>query len=237
MKGDFTRFTFKPEQHYNGVRMQQGRVQLDTDFNEYVDIQAHLNQTVAKDVIGLCGAPQADAGFEIGVSDDGTDLTISPGRFYVDGILCEVENLSVPILSFPEANEVEVDALTLDGRHLEPGQWVEVLIPDAASQLVRINSIDIETRIVTLEDAVTTSADPESRLRLVVTYSSQPDYPNPVPALEGEAPIAAGTYLAYLDVWHRLITVLEDASVREVALGGPDTTTRTKTIDQGHPAA
>ena len=158
MKGDFTRFTFKPEQHYNGVRMQQGRVQLDTDFNEYVDIQAYLSQTATKDVIGPCGAPQADSGFEIGVSDDGNDLTISPGRFYVDGILCEVED--------------------------------------------------------------------------AVTYSSQPDYPNPVPALDGDEPIAAGTYLAYLDVWHRLITVLEDSSVREVALGGPDTTTRTKTICQ-----
>ena len=29
MKGDYTRFTFKPEKHYNAVRRQQGRVDVD----------------------------------------------------------------------------------------------------------------------------------------------------------------------------------------------------------------
>ncbi|HEX6608229.1 MAG TPA: DUF6519 domain-containing protein, partial [Chloroflexia bacterium] len=39
MQGDITRSTFRPENHYDGVRMQQGRVQLDADWNEQVDIQ------------------------------------------------------------------------------------------------------------------------------------------------------------------------------------------------------
>ncbi|HMQ56354.1 MAG TPA: DUF6519 domain-containing protein, partial [Anaerolineae bacterium] len=34
MKGDFTRSTFRSEHHYSSVRMQQGRVQLDSDWNE-----------------------------------------------------------------------------------------------------------------------------------------------------------------------------------------------------------
>ncbi len=41
-----------------------------------------------------------------------------------------------------------------------------------------------------------------------------------------------GDYLFYLNVWKRHITVLEDPAIREVALGGPDTTTRVKTIWQ-----
>ena len=40
---------------------------------------------------------------------------------------------------------------------------------------------------------------------------------------------APETYLAHLDVWDRHITAVEDDDIREEALGGPDTTTRTKT--------
>src|SRR2546428_9392742 len=89
MKADLTRSTFRPERHYSGVRMQQGRVQLDADWNELVDIEAHLDETTRVDVIGPCGMPEDDAGFEVGPSGDGTDVLLSPGRAYVAGILCE----------------------------------------------------------------------------------------------------------------------------------------------------
>jgi hypothetical protein len=36
----------------------------------------------------------------------------------------------------------------------------------------------------------------------------------------------------YLDVWERLITAVEDPSIREVALGGPDTAARAKVVWQ-----
>lgn len=32
MKGDSTRFTFDPKKHYSSVMMQQGRIQLDSDW-------------------------------------------------------------------------------------------------------------------------------------------------------------------------------------------------------------
>ncbi|GAA0666902.1 hypothetical protein GCM10010193_18190 [Kitasatospora atroaurantiaca] len=41
-----------------------------------------------------------------------------------------------------------------------------------------------------------------------------------------------GTYLAYLDVWERHISAAEDDTVREVALGGPDTCSRTRLVWQ-----
>jgi hypothetical protein len=47
-----------------------------------------------------------------------------------------------------------------------------------------------------------------------------------------DSPTRARPYLFYLDVWQRHITALDDPAIREVALGGPDTTTRTKTIWQ-----
>jgi hypothetical protein len=38
MSGDYTRFTFDPLNRYSGVLMQQGRVQLDADWIEEIDI-------------------------------------------------------------------------------------------------------------------------------------------------------------------------------------------------------
>ncbi|MEP0916963.1 tail fiber domain-containing protein [Leptolyngbya sp. DQ-M1] len=97
MKGDFTRSTFQPQKHYSSVRMQQGRLQLDADWNEQVDIQNHLMETQVRDIIGLSGAPRAvedptsPKNFNIEPTADGKDLKIGWGRIYVDGILCELE--------------------------------------------------------------------------------------------------------------------------------------------------
>jgi hypothetical protein len=89
MKGDFTRFTFDPRNHYVRVLMQQGRVQLDADWNEQAGILLHYLQTLARDLIGDHGGPLlGELGFGITLDGDGT-FTISPGHYYVDGILCE----------------------------------------------------------------------------------------------------------------------------------------------------
>jgi len=45
-------------------------------------------------------------------------------------------------------------------------------------------------------------------------------------------PPAPGRYAIVLDVWERLITALDDPSIREVALGGPTTAVREKTVWQ-----
>lgn len=113
MKGDFTRFTFDPRKHYSGVRMQQGRVLLDSDWNEQADIFDHRCEIEAKDIIGRSGCPADDAGFGIvtNIGDltaeeqnrlteedkagiealDPGNFLITAGRYYVDGILCENE--------------------------------------------------------------------------------------------------------------------------------------------------
>jgi hypothetical protein len=74
MKGDFSRHTFRPTNHYSGVLMQQGRVQLDADWNEQQAINLHRFEAEAVDVIGLSGAPALGGGFGIDVIADGTDL-------------------------------------------------------------------------------------------------------------------------------------------------------------------
>ncbi|MGH7467349.1 MAG: DUF6519 domain-containing protein [Longimicrobiales bacterium] len=59
-------------------------------------------------------------------------------------------------------------------------------------------------------------------------YSNQPDFPAAtVPPPEG-----IGLYVAYLDVWQRHVTALDDPAIREPALGGPDTASRLRTVWQ-----
>src|SRR5439155_24365344 len=154
MKGDFTRDTFDPTKHYQQVLMQQGRAQLDADWNEQEALGQHRDQTTAADIIGGCGGPAEGAAF--GVSADGSlgegDFLLSAGHYYVDGILCENESS--------------------------------------------------------------------------VAYLAQPD------RFDVAAFARNKSYLLYLDVWQRHITAVEDAEIREQALGGPDTATRVKTVWQ-----
>ena len=63
---------------------------------------------------------------------------------------------------------------------------------------------------------------------LITRKKPLPDMP-PVPTVPT---VPTGRYIAYLDVWQRHITTLEDEGIREVALDGPDTATRTKTVWQ-----
>ncbi|MEO8662549.1 MAG: DUF6519 domain-containing protein [Bryobacteraceae bacterium] len=65
-------------------------------------------------------------------------------------------------------------------------------------------------------------------------YSAQPYYPAPADdVLVKEMADATGkTYWAYLDVWERHLTYLDDDSMREVALGGPDTCSRSQVVWQ-----
>src|SRR4028118_72865 len=65
LQGDFSRFLFDRKKRYSAVRMQQGRVQLDSDWNEQSDILSERIRAGTADLIGPDGAPAADAGFEL----------------------------------------------------------------------------------------------------------------------------------------------------------------------------
>lgn len=70
-------------------------------------------------------------------------------------------------------------------------------------------------------------------MRRWITYLHQPDYVYSTTAgAVSPPPLLSGQYQIYLDVWERVITYAEDDSIREVALGGPDTAARTKLVWQ-----
>jgi Family of unknown function (DUF6519) len=247
MKGDFSRQTANPVKHYIEVLMQQGRVQVDADWNEQQAINRHLAVTEARDVIGPSGVPLDAPGFKIDLTTGGTDLSISAGHIYVDGILCESESTSIPIISFQANQSAQVAPIwVVDDREFQVGQWVELSATVQSVQVTKevqitrvakVTNVTPEYLELTFSTTISEfqNADMQTaRIRRITTYITQPDYPNPTSVAQSKLSLDAQTYIAlvYLDVWQRHLTWLDDADMREVALGGADTTTRVKTVWQ-----
>ena len=105
MSFDTSRFTFDPGKDYCGVVMEQGRVQLDSDWNEWLAESARRIQAGTLDVVGRTGVPATTPfAFQITAFTDatGSHITIGAGRIYVDGLLAENHGLSVSWQPFSE---------------------------------------------------------------------------------------------------------------------------------------
>ena len=88
MSSDLSRQRFNPANDFSSVLMQQGRVQLDADWNEWNEILDRRWRSETIDIIGRCVVPlETPAGFEIKLS--GGSLTIGRGRIYVHGLQAE----------------------------------------------------------------------------------------------------------------------------------------------------
>ncbi|HEY2990889.1 MAG TPA: DUF6519 domain-containing protein [Candidatus Binatia bacterium] len=88
MGGDYSRERFDAANDFHGILQQQGRVQLDANWNEWVKIVDRRFRTETSDIIGRCAVPRETSdGFLIQIA--GTNLTIGRGRIYVDGLLAE----------------------------------------------------------------------------------------------------------------------------------------------------
>jgi hypothetical protein len=92
MKGDFSRDSFDASRSVYRVLMQQGRVQLDADWNEQAAAVLHRLETTVRDMFGSCAGPADHCGFALFSPSDGdadADFAIGAGRYYVDGLLVE----------------------------------------------------------------------------------------------------------------------------------------------------
>ena len=88
MGGDYTKDRFDPTRDYSAVLMQQGRVQLDSDWNEQAEILDRRIRAGALDVLGAC-AVSAETPDAFRIRLDHGELTVGLGRLYVDGLLAE----------------------------------------------------------------------------------------------------------------------------------------------------
>ncbi|NNG00299.1 MAG: hypothetical protein HKM93_13015 [Desulfobacteraceae bacterium] len=116
-RGNFSRDTYDPFRHFSRVLMQQGRVQLDSDWNEQVSIFWHYLRGLAKDLGGEHWAPAngQTKGYKITSSNTKglQDFQIGEGTYYVQGVRCENENSDLRYTTqygypFPDSEEIEV---------------------------------------------------------------------------------------------------------------------------------
>src|SRR5688572_6185372 len=92
MYGDFSRDSFDRTKHFRRVLIQQGRVLLDSDFNEQAAILLHYTEELTKALIGPFAAV-AD-GFDVTTVDlikRPPKVTLANGCYFVDGLLCECD--------------------------------------------------------------------------------------------------------------------------------------------------
>lgn len=150
---NLSRSAHYPQKRYAGVRMQQGRVFTDEDFNEQEVISHEDRRLTRKEVIGRAGSP--DTGFSISGADDsaGIDFEINKGVFYLGGLRVEL-------------HENQTFQLQKD--------WLQ----------------------------------------------------NP----GNESPEGERRDMVYLEMWQQKVSAVEDEELFETALGGPDTTTRRRTM-------
>lgn len=180
MSFDISRSTFRPRKNFLGVVMQQGRVQLDSDWNEWQSEFSRRIQAGTLDTMGRAVYPASTPNaFRITAgpgSNGGQTLTIGAGRYYVDGLLAENHG--------PEAQSA----------------WDPAL-------------------------AELSGAPAYSTTTAATDYTQQPFLPGAV------LPEGNGPFLAYLDVWQRDVTYLEDPDLIDKAVN-IDTTGRLQTVWQ-----
>ncbi|KYC37266.1 hypothetical protein WA1_47485 [Scytonema hofmannii PCC 7110] len=246
-RGDFTRNTFNPHKQFLRVLMQQGRVQLDADWNEQVAIFLHYLQTLAADLIGPHGGPVEKMGFLTIAADPlKFDFIISSGHYYVNGLLCASEAVDVPILEIMNGRQVKIATQSDKNIFLKKGQYI-YLIQDNPNQdnrnqddlriIVQITEVikELDRWLLTFSPVFPIDDDElqkVSKIRQIITYQTQFNYP-----VEDREKLKRGNYLVYLDAWERHISCVEDESdvipsIREVALGGSDTATRSRLVWQ-----
>jgi hypothetical protein len=260
VKADISRNTFNRKKHYRKVHKQQGRVQTDADSNEQIDIQVYHDNISLRDIIGKTGGPKENAGFEILSSTLG--YTIGPYRYYVDGKLCENDtesedgvNIAINAIDqkdlppvyftwddlaqgseeFKRFQDLLKDnfanfnldwALTgnVKVKKLLKGKRIGILSEDNANSLI-LDLDDIPENATNAKMTIKNSGLTIYKFFTRATDKLRIGYSPALPTIDG-------LYIVYLDLWDHHITYLDDPEIREVALGGPDTTTRTKTLWQ-----
>ena len=127
MKGDFTRFSYNPQRRYSRVLKQQGRVDLDSDWNEAVEIFTQLERSEARDVIGRSGVPEDPEAYSM----ERTEHSVLAKNTMQ---IAEALNVLIPLkLQFPALNLEEL--LDLIGEPLNYRKLSErVFLPEMMAQ-------------------------------------------------------------------------------------------------------
>lgn len=132
MGADFSRLRDNPLLDFCSVEMQQGKVLLDSDWNALSAILDRRFRAAAADTLGRATVPSTTPlAFQILAT--GGDITIGPGRMYVDGLLAENHGLGKGNPLDPVLAEVQhLDAI---GYHEQPYHPVRPALPGGGPHL------------------------------------------------------------------------------------------------------
>lgn len=117
MRGDFSRRDDEQKKKYSGVLHQQGRVLLDSDWNDQVSIQEYWKETLSRDVIGenVVAVPASvkDSFGLLNVTRNASNVTLKleKGRAWMSGLQLRNEDntkvRSVPLLGNAQNSDRE----------------------------------------------------------------------------------------------------------------------------------
>ncbi|MEE9554396.1 MAG: DUF6519 domain-containing protein [candidate division Zixibacteria bacterium] len=165
MKGDFSNYRYRPRVNYSSVLKQQGRVALDSDWNEQAKIWDDKFRGFIRDFLGEFAIPLPPDGF----------------------------------------GKTGFNPFKIDNFSSGPGDVIDFSVRQGVCYL----------------------AGHRFRLENDVTYRTQPDYPEPN-LISGQG----DNILVYLEVWNKTVSYIDDETLREPALGGPDTCLRKNIVGQ-----
>ncbi|MEM9302736.1 MAG: DUF6519 domain-containing protein [Pseudomonadota bacterium] len=226
MAGDYSRRTFDGSKDFSLVRMQQGRLFSDADWNEQGDILRASDRDTSADLVGHAGFPEGNAGF--GLLPDGVtgEILILPGVGHVAGVRHVVRPAAVLNVARVSGSGLATVWRIEAGPVLEDGDVVSATA-DGASGFVTVNGVAVDAQDGTRTFRTAPAIDPaQTRLFRPTMFTRQPYG-------RGEAlPSAAGNYLAILKSTEISVSAVDDSEIREAAFDGPDTAVRDRTIWQ-----
>lgn len=89
MPGDYSRFRYRASDNFSTLLRQQGRVELDSDSNEFAEILDRRFRAETVDIIGRATVPK-ETSDAFKITKQGAEWVIGRGRLYLDGL--QVEN-------------------------------------------------------------------------------------------------------------------------------------------------
>lgn len=129
---DITRLLIQPEKHYVGARMQQGRVVLDSDFNEEAELADEERRKALLHIVGPTGSPDAGFAADLAIGDEVTiqpvsfngepaiatlNYRIRPGSIYVAGLRFEHAERTLNDETGGDPIAFQRDFLQMDAAH------------------------------------------------------------------------------------------------------------------------
>ncbi|MBT8341822.1 MAG: hypothetical protein HKP58_10085 [Desulfatitalea sp.] len=250
MKAEISRDSFDEDKTYSGVYQQQGRMLTDADWNEMVRILKHrMDKTVGAAIDS--GSPRHEGILYEEPDDEEPDAAqddpkgqppadrrkAAPTAIKHVGVVAEpvgelqpgelIAFEAPPGLVFPGAHDpAPPDPGTPAPSEPRPYDPYEAFRDDPGFQWGRVYVDGMYAQIAPKDNAPGPKHPPSLSIAELILH--QRDFPDfPIYRIEEDK-----DYVAYVDLWERLVITQEDSDLKDSALHGADTCVRTQTMAQ-----